>query len=73
MSFQILGTGSALPACRKTNEDLSQLVDTSDEWIRTRTGIAQRRVCTTESTGDLAVQAAETPCTTQAQPPRTWP
>ena len=39
MSFQILGTGSALPACRKTNDDLSQLVDTSDEWITTRTGI----------------------------------
>ncbi|HIS68132.1 MAG TPA: ketoacyl-ACP synthase III [Candidatus Gallacutalibacter stercoravium] len=59
MSFRILGTGRALPEYVMTNDEMSTIVDTSDEWIRTRTGIAQRRVCTTESIGDLAVQAAE--------------
>lgn len=58
MSFQILGTGSALPACRKTNEDLSQLVDTSDEWITTRTGIKERPILTTETVTEIAVAAA---------------
>lgn len=58
MSFTILGTGSALPAQIVTNEDLSRLVDTSDEWIRSRTGIGQRRVCSGESLSDLAYQAA---------------
>ena len=59
MSFQILGTGSALPACRKTNDDLSQLVDTSDEWITTRTGIKERRILTTETVTEIAVTAAK--------------
>ena len=59
MSFQILGTGSALPACRKTNDDLSQLVDTSDEWITTRTGIKERRILTTETVTEIAVAAAK--------------
>ena len=58
MSFQILGTGSALPACKKTNEDLSQLVDTSDEWIVTRTGSRERPILTTEMVTDIAVEAA---------------
>ncbi len=58
MSFSILGTGSALPATIITNDDLSRIVDTSDEWIRSRTGIGQRRVCTTETITDLAYQAA---------------
>ena len=56
--FQHLGTGSALPATIITNDDLSRIVDTSDEWIRSRTGIGQRRVCTTETITDLAYQAA---------------
>ena len=59
MSFCILGTGSALPSRIITNDDLSQMVDTSDEWIRTRTGITERRVCTTETITDLAFQAAQ--------------
>lgn len=59
MSFQILGTGSALPACRKTNDDLSQLVDTSDEWITTRTGIKERHILTTETVTEIAVAAAK--------------
>ena len=58
MSFSILGTGSALPSRTVTNGELSQIVDTSDEWIRTRTGISERRVCSDESISDLAYQAA---------------
>ncbi len=41
MSFSIIGTGSALPVQTKTNKELSQLVETNDEWIKTRTGIEQ--------------------------------
>ena len=58
MSFRILGTGSALPARTVTNEELSAFLDTSDEWIRTRTGIQSRRLCTTESLDDLATEAS---------------
>lgn len=58
MSFTILGTGSALPERIVTNEELSRMVDTSDDWIRSRTGIGQRRVCSNESLTDLAYQAA---------------
>lgn len=42
-----------------TNEQLSQMVDTSDEWIQSRTGIQSRHICTTESLLDLAALAAE--------------
>ena len=58
MSFRILGTGSFVPERVVTNEDLSQMVETSDEWITKRVGVKQRRVCTTESAADLGVQAA---------------
>lgn len=58
MSFSILGTGSALPAQVITNDALSQIVDTSDEWIQSRTGIAERRICSHESAVDLAYEAA---------------
>jgi 3-oxoacyl-[acyl-carrier-protein] synthase-3 len=51
----IAGTGSALPEKRLTNEDLSKLVDTNDEWITQRTGIKERRVAGEgESTATLA-------------------
>ncbi len=59
MSFQVIGTGSAAPACVITNDDLSQFLDTSDEWIRTRTGIGERHVCTTETMSDLTEWAAK--------------
>lgn len=58
MSFRIIGTGSAVPACRITNDDLSRLVDTNDEWITTRTGIRERPILTTESVTEIAVAAA---------------
>lgn len=55
----LLGVGSHVPERRLTNEDLSKFLDTSDEWIRTRTGIRERRVCTSgERASDLAAAAA---------------
>ena len=45
MGLHVLGTGSALPARSVTNDDLSEFLDTSDEWISTRTGIRSRRYC----------------------------
>lgn len=57
--MKIIGTGSAAPKLRITNDDLSAFLDTSDEWIRTRTGIAERRILTDEALEDLAAEAAE--------------
>jgi 3-oxoacyl-[acyl-carrier-protein] synthase-3 len=57
----IIGVGSYLPSRVLTNHDLEQMVDTSDEWIVTRTGIRERRlVSDNEATSDLALKAAET-------------
>jgi 3-oxoacyl-[acyl-carrier-protein] synthase III len=59
MYSRIAGTGSYLPEKVLTNADLEKLVDTSDEWIRTRTGIEQRHVAAEgETTTDLAEHAA---------------
>jgi 3-oxoacyl-[acyl-carrier-protein] synthase-3 len=59
MYARIAGTGSYLPEKILTNADLESLVDTSDEWIRTRTGISQRHVAADgETTTDLAEHAA---------------
>ena len=56
---KILGTGSYLPANRVSNDDLAQKVDTSDEWITSRTGIKFRHIAAdNEQTSDLAVAAA---------------
>lgn len=58
MSFQISGTGSALPKTVVTNDDLATFIDTSDEWIRTRTGIQSRRILSDgESLLTLATEA----------------
>jgi 3-oxoacyl-[acyl-carrier-protein] synthase-3 len=54
----ILGTGSYAPDRILTNADLAKLVDTSDEWIRARSGIRERRIAgAKEATSDMAVQA----------------
>lgn len=59
MYSRIAGTGSYLPAEVLTNEELARRVDSSDEWIRTRTGIRQRHIAAaTETTSDLALHAA---------------
>jgi 3-oxoacyl-[acyl-carrier-protein] synthase III len=57
---RIIGTGSALPERVLSNFDLEKFVETSDEWIQSRTGIRQRHVAAEgETTGDLAFLAAE--------------
>ena len=57
---RIAGTGSYLPERVLTNADLEKLVDTSDEWIRERTGIEERRIAADgETCGDLAFHAAK--------------
>ncbi len=58
MSFQILGTGSFTPEKVLTNDDLSKMVETSDEWITKRVGVKERHVCTTESNTDMGVAAS---------------
>lgn len=56
---RIIGTGSAVPARVMSNADLERLVDTSDEWITSRTGISERRICGQgEDAGTLAEHAA---------------
>ncbi|WP_323838532.1 beta-ketoacyl-ACP synthase III [Photorhabdus africana] len=50
MYTKILGTGSYLPAQVRTNADLEEMVDTSDEWIVTRTGVRERRIATDDET-----------------------
>lgn len=59
MSIRIMGTGSALPARQVDNRELAGMVDTSDEWIRERTGIGSRHVSTGETVVFLAVEACE--------------
>ena len=59
MGFRFLGTGSAAPAKILTNDDLSAMVETSDEWITTRVGVRERRIAVTETTASLATEAAE--------------
>src|SRR5450432_3922889 len=55
----ITGTGSALPEKRLTNDDLSKMVDTNDEWIVQRTGIRERRIAgPDESTASMGTAAA---------------
>lgn len=54
----ILGTGAAVPDRVLGNEELTRLVDTSDEWIVARTGIRERRIVTGQATSDLAIAAA---------------
>ena len=58
-TVSIIGTGSYLPDKVLTNADLSRMVDTSDEWITTRTGIRERRIAAKdENTSDMATKAA---------------
>ena len=58
MAFEVLGTGSALPARAVANDELSTFLDTSDEWIYSRTGIKKRHVCVDETLDDLAAAAS---------------
>lgn len=57
--MKIAGTGSALPKKIVTNAMLSEFLDTSDEWIRARTGVVSRHVISDERLEDLAIEAAK--------------
>lgn len=57
MNMHILGTGSALPSTVVTNDDLTKYMETSDEWIRERTGIGSRHLSTGETVASLAIEA----------------
>ncbi len=60
MKAGVLGTGHYAPEKILTNKDLEKIVDTTDEWIRTRTGIEERRIASDdENTSDMALKAAE--------------
>lgn len=58
MNTRIKGTGSSLPQKVLTNDDLSKIVDTNDEWISSRTGIKRRHISTGETSAKLGAQAA---------------
>lgn len=55
---KILGTGRGLPERVVTNDDLAEFLDTSDTWIRERTGICQRRIAAKETLLELCEEAA---------------
>lgn len=57
--MKIIGTGSKLPQKIVTNDMLSEFLDTSDEWIMTRTGVRSRHVISDERLDEMAVEAAE--------------
>lgn len=58
MGMKIIGTGSCLPQTVVTNDDLSKIMDTSDEWISSRTGIRERHLAKEETTTSMSVEAA---------------
>ena len=58
MNVKIIGTGSYVPDNVVTNDDLSNLVETSDEWITKRVGIKERRVSVNDTTLDMGYKAA---------------
>lgn len=57
--INIISTGKGIPGKIVTNDDLSKIVDTSDEWISSRTGIKSRHYCENEENWNLAIRAAE--------------
>ena len=60
MGIRIIGTGSYAPERIVNNSDLEKIVDTTDEWIRTRTGMVERRIARDdEATSDMGVEAAK--------------
>ena len=59
MSIKIIGTGSALPEKSVSNQDLTELVETSDQWIKERTGIGSRHISTGETLVSLTAKACE--------------
>lgn len=62
MTMKIIGTGSCAGNYKVTNQDLERIVETSDEWIRTRTGISSRYISSGEGISVMAAKAAENAC-----------
>lgn len=58
MGFYIKGTGMYVPPRVVTNDELSEFVETNDEWIRQRVGVEQRHISTNEWTSEMACKAA---------------
>ena len=60
MAFEIIGTGRAVPSRRVSNDELAEIIDTSDEWIRSHTGIGARHMAGEEiACSDLSYEAAK--------------
>lgn len=59
MTIRIMGTGSYLPENIVTNDDLTRIMDTSDEWIASRTGIRARHLVKEETTAQMSAEAAK--------------
>ena len=59
MRARIIGTGSCLPETVVTNDDLAKIMDTSDEWISSRTGIRERHLVKDETTAGMSAKAAK--------------
>ena len=57
MTGRICGTGSCVPSFAMDNNDIAKLVDTSDEWIRERTGVVRRHIIKEETTVSMAAEA----------------
>jgi hypothetical protein len=73
-SGHIVGWGMYAPTYRRTNDEIARMVDTSDEWITTRTGIKERRIAADhESTATLATRAAEEALAVASIGPEEWP
>ena len=74
MRAVIQGTGMYVPPNVVDNHHLSRIMDTSDEWISSRTGIRERRVCRPDqATSDLAVEAAHRWAAENGHPDILWP
>ena len=54
--MKIIGTGSALPVLAVTNDMIAEILDTSDEWISTRTGVKERRILSKETLRKLPLK-----------------
>lgn len=59
MPARIIGTGISLPSLVVSNTELEKIMDTSDEWIKSRTGIEERHIAVEETTTSMAVEASE--------------
>lgn len=59
MAYRIIATASAVPDKIVTNDDLAEILETSNDWIESRTGIIERHMAVDENTSDLCYRVAE--------------